>query len=285
MGVLLLSHDGILAPPEMACACTSRAFLYGDGLFETVAVIQGCPLFWKEHLLRLQGGSAILGMECPEESLWESRWKALWAALPDSRRQDRMVLKLVVSRADGSGYVTPETSSAQTFLFLQDWPDRPPSYWNQGIAIGLCPTPLQCGAPYLTVKTLNRLNQIMARRMTPAMWQEAVLLDSGGCIREGIQTNILWRRGDAIESPDLRNGGVPGIQRDAILSYLGGIGYRTRWVNAPYSTLYDADEIFFSNSLIGAWAVSRLEERQFPGPAGPLARQLAEWHQNLGLGA
>ncbi len=285
MRVLLLSQNGTLVPPERVQAFTSRAFLYGDGLFETVAVIRGTPLFWKEHLLRLRNGGVLLGIESPENSLWESWWSALWSALPDSCRQDRMVLKLVVSRMDGSGYATPERSPVHAFLFLQDWPDRPSTYWNHGITAGLCPVPLQCGSPYLAVKSLNRLNQIMARRMTPAEWQEAVLLDREGCIREGIQTNILWRRGETIESPDLRDGGVPGIQRDAILSYLGGIGYRIRWVSEPYSTLYDVDEILFSNSLIGTWAVSRLEERPFPGREGHLASVLSEWQKNLGLGA
>jgi branched-subunit amino acid aminotransferase/4-amino-4-deoxychorismate lyase len=42
---------------------TSRACLYGDGLFETIAFRQGQVQFWQDHWQRLQ--------EVKDEIVWE----------------------------------------------------------------------------------------------------------------------------------------------------------------------------------------------------------------------
>jgi 4-amino-4-deoxychorismate lyase len=41
---------------------TDRGFQYGDGLFETIAVIDGHPIFWDQHWDRLQSGCRRLNI-------------------------------------------------------------------------------------------------------------------------------------------------------------------------------------------------------------------------------
>ena len=50
-------------------ASTDRGLLYGDGLFETIAVVEGEPGHWQQHLQRLQAGCARLGIEAVDELL------------------------------------------------------------------------------------------------------------------------------------------------------------------------------------------------------------------------
>ena len=46
-----------------------RGLNYGDGLFETLAVVNGKPIFWSQHWQRLQYGAKVLGINCPEEKV------------------------------------------------------------------------------------------------------------------------------------------------------------------------------------------------------------------------
>ena len=46
-----------------------RGLLYGDGVFETIAVQDGRPRFWLRHLARLAAGCTRLGIPSPRGTL------------------------------------------------------------------------------------------------------------------------------------------------------------------------------------------------------------------------
>jgi 4-amino-4-deoxychorismate lyase len=280
MAVLACSIDGVI---QSAPFPLSRAVQFGDGLFETIAVIRGQPLFWAEHLTRLRRGAELLGIYLPDDVQVLTYWRQLQQTLPQAEKPAARVLKIVLVRREGAGYATPPDSPGELLLMLQDWPQRPAAYWQEGVAAGLSAVPLQSGAPYLTLKSLNRLNQIMARRSLPSEWQEAVLCDREGFVREGIQSNLFWLQRGRIYTPDLHDGGIVGIQLEAILRQLQEWGWELQTVRAASSVLLAAEEIFFCNSLIGVWPVKRWQERELPGAAGTLAQRLADWHCHLGL--
>ncbi|WP_308389053.1 aminodeoxychorismate lyase [Acidithiobacillus sp. AMEEHan] len=282
MTVLACSVDGVFQDPVTSFPF-ARAAQYGDGLFETIAVISSEPLFWQEHLHRLRHGAAVLGIAVPDAAILLAHWQDLQKRYPDIATSRRLVLKILLFRRDGQGYVTPKESAGQIVFLVQDWPARPTAYWRDGVRAGLSTVPLQCGASYLALKSLNRLNQIMARRALPEGWQEAVLCDQQGCLREGIQSNVLWRRGETLYTPDLHDGGIRGVQLGAILRQAEGWGLTVQIVRTTPSALAEAEEILFCNSLIGFWPVQRWQDRSLPGAAGSLAQRLATWHRGLGL--
>ncbi|MGH8246340.1 MAG: aminotransferase class IV, partial [Gammaproteobacteria bacterium] len=72
-----------------------RALQYGDGLFETLAVLNGTPLLWDRHMSRLQRGCAVLGIPAPSPGLLREEAASL------CRGRDRQVLKIIISRGQG----------------------------------------------------------------------------------------------------------------------------------------------------------------------------------------
>ncbi|MGK9450830.1 aminotransferase class IV [Acidithiobacillus caldus] len=287
MTPLLALERGEIVTAQGPCApsSVSRAAAYGDGIFETIAVVDGRPLFWRRHLRRMASGAALLGIVPPPPKFWSASWRRLRQGLDPRALPVRCVLKLTLVRAEGRGYWTPASSPGEASLSLWEWPRRPAGLWHDGIVVGPCPLILQTGASYLTVKSLNRLNQIMARRVCPAEWDEAWLCDAQGGLREGIQSNLFWRRGDTVFTPDLWDGGIPGVQRDVILDALSRRGWSVEHTRVRAEALATADEVFFCNSLIGVWAVRDCAGRRLPGAEGALARKLLARHRELGLGA
>ena len=48
---------------------SDRGLAYGDGVFETLLVHAGAPVWWDRHWRRLREGTARLGFPHPDESL------------------------------------------------------------------------------------------------------------------------------------------------------------------------------------------------------------------------
>ena len=99
--------------PEDCVATTDRGLLYGDGLFETVAVVDGVLCHWQRHLSRLQSGCERLGIQAVDVVTLEQECLSLAADI------DRAVLKIIVTRGSGGrGYRAPEEPSATRIVQL-----------------------------------------------------------------------------------------------------------------------------------------------------------------------
>ncbi|MHB0887124.1 aminodeoxychorismate lyase [Acidithiobacillus sp.] len=276
---VLVDGEAIATTAEMLFE--ERGLHYGDGVFETIALVNGRPLFWEAHLRRLSRGASILGIPIPAAGDWEADLSRLEAS---SGPLSPCILKLMLTRGPGWGYAPPAMPTPRRYAVILPWPDRPDANWRPGIRTAICPTPLATGAPYLTVKSLNRLNQIQARRALPPEYPEGILLDGKGCLREGIMSNLFWVEGEQLYTPRLDDGGIAGIQRAAIMDQGRSWGLEVRERLVGPEALETADELFFCNSLIGIWPVRRFAARSWPGSTGPVAAALLEWGEGIGLG-
>ncbi|MCL5980758.1 MAG: aminodeoxychorismate lyase [Gammaproteobacteria bacterium] len=277
---VLVDGEAIAAGAAMFFA--ERGLHYGDGLFETIALVNGRPLFWEAHLRRLAQGASILGIPMPAAGDWEADLSCLQAL---SEPLSHGVLKLMLTRGPGWGYAPPAMPTPRRYAVILPWPDRPGANWRPGIRTAICPTPLATGAPYLTVKSLNRLNQIQARRELSPEYPEGILLDGRGVLREGIMSNLFWVEGGRLCTPRLDDGGIAGVQRAAIMDQGRSWGLEVREEQRGPEALETADELFFCNSLMGIWPVRQFAARSWPGSAGAVAAALLTWGEGLGLGA
>ena len=59
-----------------------RGLAYGDGVFETLLVHRGEPVWWPAHLERLARGCGILGIRLPDPGFLRIEVDALGGAIP-----------------------------------------------------------------------------------------------------------------------------------------------------------------------------------------------------------
>jgi 4-amino-4-deoxychorismate lyase len=236
---------------------TDRGLHYGDGLFETVAIINGRPCLWPQHMERLQRGCAVLKLPVPDlEQLYAE-------ALSLCGNDGRAVLKLVITRGSGGrGYRPPQEVTAQRLLFRYPWPDYPDL--SDGIQLRLCQTPLACNPALAGIKHLNRLEQVLARAEwdDPAI-HEGLMCDLDGQVKEGTMSNLFWVDDGRLFTPDLSRCGVAGVMRAQVMALARDLGIRVSIAETDPEALRQADEIFMTNSLIGIWPVARFASRDF----------------------
>lgn len=277
MGIVI---NGKRVEPQAATiSIFDRGFLYGDGLFETIAIVNAAPVLWEEHLRRMATGAGVLGIPMPGADVWSADMRA--ALDPDCACE---VLKLVLTRGiGGRGYARPLPQLPTRIVYTAPWPSYPAEYWTRGIDAVTCRTAQLGGSTFATVKSLNRLNQVLARAELPDDVQEGLLLDTEGIVREGTFTNIVWIHGGRAQTPRLTESGIPGVMRGAVVQRLNRQGISSDAVDVTPGAIVEADECFVCNSLIGVWPVRSLDGFALKASPGPVTRDLLAWIRGLGL--
>ncbi|HKK04931.1 MAG TPA: aminodeoxychorismate lyase [Gammaproteobacteria bacterium] len=249
---------------------TDRGLHYGDGLFETIAVLDGQPVLWPEHHARLVDGCARLGLPAPAADILEAEIGAL------SRGHARAVVKVVVTRGSGGrGYAPPPEPVPMRLVARYPWPEYPTEWLEQGVRVRTCRTRLGCNPALAGIKHLNRLEHVLAR----AEWDdpdiaEGLMCDSAGNVIEGTMSNVFCVHGGVLRTPQLSRCGVAGIMRAQLLQFAEAAGVVVEQTDLSLAAIAGADEVLLCNSLIGAWRVRELDGRSLA--PGPVAQALAE---------
>ncbi len=257
---------------------TDRGFQYGDGLFETIKVINKRPAFVDLHLSRLQSGCRRLYIPLPDFQILIFEAETLCKQFcTDSLA----VLKLIITRGSGGrGYRQPDLIQPTRILSLHPFPDYPLSYQTEGIIARFCDTQLGLNPVLAGIKHLNRLEQVLAR----AEWchssiQEGIMLDVNHHVIEGTMTNLFYIKNNTLYTAELTSSGVAGIMRTIIMTLSSLKGLDVVEHVFTKNELLCADEIFFSNSIIGIWPVKQIETHYFS--VGPITRQIQLWIDDI----
>lgn len=240
-------------------ATTDRGLLYGDGLFETLAVVDGVLCHWHRHLSRLQAGCQRLGIQAVDAVTLEQECLMIAGDI------DRAILKVIVTRGSGGrGYRVPDKPATTRIVQLHDWPAYSPACAEHGVAVRVCNTRLGHNPALAGIKHLNRLEQVLARQeWDDADIMEGLLRDSSGYLIEGSMSNLFLVREGCLLTPDLQHCGVAGIMRTLILELARQLSIDVQVSHIEMRHLMEADEVFICNSLIGIWPVVAVDSRAF----------------------
>ena len=242
---------------------SDRGFQYGDGLFETIAIRDGKPRQWRYHLDRLTSGCKRLGLKVPLASL-ELEVEAVLA----SSQQDTAfcIAKIIVTAGTSiRGYGRPLPTPAEVYIgVFPSTPLNKPAY-IKGVATMLCATRLAMGSPVAGLKTLNRLEQVLASsECLPTGAFEGLTLDAAGRLICGTISNVFIVKDNMIRTPSLERCGVEGTMRRFVLEVLDRDGRDVEICDLNEEDLASADEVFITNSQMGAVPVHRCGNYKWP---------------------
>lgn len=247
---------------------SDRGFQYGDGLFETLEVLQGKALFLNRHLQRLTDGCQRLLLPPPDGQVLQQEAQQLAA------NTEQGVLKIIMTRGvGGRGYRQPDVIVPTRLLSLHPYPQYPTTLQSQGIVVRFCAQMLSINPSLAGIKHLNRLEQVLAR----AEWrddtiQEGLMQDSNGHVIEGTMSNLFMVKNGVLYTPALTQSGIAGIVRQLVLEFAEQLSLPVSIQSLDKDQLLQADEVFVTNSVIGIWPVKQIAEQSF---------QVGEWTQRL----
>ncbi|MGB9096592.1 aminodeoxychorismate lyase [Erwinia sp.] len=232
-----------------------RAVQFGDGCFTTARILQGKIAALEAHLERLNAG-------CERLMIRNVDWSALHdEMLFAASTRATGVLKVILSRgAGGRGYSAAGCERPSRLIFLSDYPAHYHQWRQTGVRLALSSIRLGKNPLLAGIKHLNRLEQVLIRtELDQTGADEALVLDTDGCLVECCAANLFWRKGEQVFTPDLSHSGVNGIQRQRVIQQLRERGTEVQEVSQPPEALADAEEVIITNALMPVLPVHQIE--------------------------
>jgi len=236
-----------------------RAFQYGDGVFETIAVDNKKLQFWSEHYQRLIAGCKKLAITPPSEQL----------LLEDIRQlvtdENQYVVKLIVSRGcGGRGYLADSSLTPNIVVTLNDWSGDIQQKQEAGIRIRICQHRLVINPTLAGIKHLNRLDQVIARNeWHNSDFDEGIMLDLNDNLLEGTASNLFAKINNQWHTAAVQDCAVAGVIRAFVLEQLTNKNKVCIENKMNKSELPLIEEMFVCNSVWGIVPVTQCEEFEF----------------------
>lgn len=250
---------------------SDRGLQYGDGLFETVAIRHGKPRQWQFHVERLAAGCTRLGLEGPPVALARDVDAALAVSGQDASYCIAKIIVTAVHSERGYSRAMPTPGEICIGVFPAT-PLDGLAYVN-GVETILCDTRLATGSPVAGLKTLNRIEQVLASsECRSAGAFDGFTLDADGRLICGTISNVFIVDDNRVRTPSLTRCGVEGTMRRLVIELLGRQGDEVEVCDLMEKDLAAADEVFITNSQLGAVPVHRCGHYQWP--VGPVTRDV-----------
>ncbi|CAH0526532.1 aminodeoxychorismate lyase [Vibrio hippocampi] len=249
---------------------TDRSFQYGDGCFTTIRVEQGQPVFWSLHKQRMLRAIERLKLKPIDWQLTERQLMKL------AQSYQHGGIKIHLSRGEGGRGYSPDLEG-DTLVTLSTfaYPSHYQALQLQGVSLALCETRLGLNPLLSGIKHNNRLEQVLIKHeLEQKGYVDGVVLDLNGHVIETSMANVFWLKDGTLYTPNLSQSGVEGVMRQRVLELTEQWGIPTKTVYVPIETLFDAEEVFMTNSILGVAPVVAITDICFN--IGDFSRRLQE---------
>ncbi|BAS67351.1 endolytic transglycosylase MltG [Bathymodiolus septemdierum thioautotrophic gill symbiont] len=232
----------------------NRLIQFGDGLFETCVVKDTKLLFWSMHFARLEKGRAQLKINKVSEKQWlKDINKALGIA-----NTSNAVVKVILSRGESKrGYGFKKNIKPTRIVIVSTAPKQMPDNYT----LGVCKTGYANNPLLSNIKHCNRLEQVLAR--VELRSDECIMLDEQGHVVSVTQGNIFGIKEGVLLTPKLDKCGIEGTRRAVILKIASELRLQVKVGELTLQMLYDCNEVFVSNSVIGIKSVDTINAKRF----------------------
>lgn len=263
---VLVTLDGNVADPDQPqIRVDDLGLMRGDGIFETVLVVDGKPRELDLHLNRLARSASLLELPPPDRAVWEARVQQVIDAWswPDS---PEMALKLVYTRGIDGGDGTP-TGFALGMEIAQKVRDQR----RDGVAAVILERGFDSGlaerAPWLLLgaKSLSYAVNMAANREAARRGADEVIFSAAdGVVLEGPTSNLILAKGRTLRTPPPNIGILPGTTQAGLFRAAERAGWSVKIESIGLDELTGADGLFLASSVRKVTRVHTLDGTALP---------------------
>ncbi|KRB38843.1 aminodeoxychorismate lyase [Microbacterium sp. Root180] len=233
----------------------------GDGIFESIGVVDGHPQEVTAHLERLAHSAALCDLPAPHLEQWR---QAVAAAAAHCPAAGEGVIKLILSRGVEHGPApTAWATAAQAAdnSAVREHGVRVVTL-DRGYAID---TPARAPWLLLGAKTLSyAVNMAAIREARRRGADDAVFVTSDGFVLEAPTASLVLRVADRFVTPAPNAGILHGTTQLSLFEHLAALGHATAYETIPVTALAEADAAWLLSSVRLAAPISAIDGVEVP---------------------
>jgi len=260
----MINFNGNLIEREENILTQNRAFLYGDGVFETLKIINNKILFLEDHYFRLMASMRVIRMEIPMNFTMEYFEEQVLKVVQENNLSASARARITVFRNDGGLYL-PKTNEVSFLIHTTALENTlytlKASHYEVDLYKDFYVTKQLLSSIKTTNKLINVTGSIYAHENG---LDNCILLNDTKNVVEALQGNLFLVSGKKLITPPVSEGCLNGVMRKQILALAKKINdiEVSEEIISPFD-LQKADELFLTNVITGIQSISKYRKKEF----------------------
>jgi branched-chain amino acid aminotransferase len=257
--------NGTLVPDDEArISVFDHGLVTGDGVFETVKVVNGVPFALSRHLARLSRSATGLGLAAPD--LDQIKIGAMAVIVASGK------LELARMRITVTGGIAPlgsERGGSPLTAIVALAEAKAPAPWVDVVTV---PWPRNEHGALSGLKTTSYGENVRALAYAGEHGgSEAIFPNTVGDLCEGTGTNVFVVSQGRLVTPPLSAGCLAGVTRALVIEWSGATE-----ADMPLTALAEADEAFLTGTTRDVQPIRCVDGMPLAAAPGPVTRKAAE---------
>ncbi len=260
----MINFNGTIETSTNNILFNNRAFLYGDGVFETVRIVNNKVLFLEDHYFRLMSGMRIIRMDIPVNFSMEYFEEQLLSTAKANSISDSCKVRITVFRNNGGLYL-PETNSISFLINATEIIEKKYTIANKEYEVDLYKDFYVSKQLLSSIKSTNRIINITGSIFANENGlQNCILINDSKNVVEALNGNLFMLLENKLITPPVTEGCLNGVMRKQILS-IAKQYENIEVLEQPISPfdLQKADELFITNVVVGIQPITKYRKKEF----------------------
>jgi D-alanine transaminase len=242
--------NGTMMPIEQATISPmDRGFLFGDGVYEVMARVDGRIRAKSLHQARLQSSLDAIGLSVSVDDVFADVDQLTEkAGLLDAK----IYIQITRGAASARDHAFPSKIAPTVFLTISEFAAvsqkpsiaivRPDIRWRRN-----------------SIKSVSLLGNVLLMQEARASGAHEAILHRDHLVTEASTSNVFVIRGQSLMTPPLSDLILPGITRHLVIEMASQIGLNVIEEPIHVDSLPDADGVFVSSSTRGLMPIVELD--------------------------
>jgi len=260
----MINYNGQILSSDTTLSNSNRAFLYGDGVFETLKIVNNKILFLEDHYFRLMASMRIVRMQIPNNFTLEYLEEQVLNLAKATNNENSARIRLTVFRNDG-GFYLPQTRAVSFLIQIAPLKETHYSFSDGMYEVDLYKDFFITKQLLSTIKTTNKMINITGSIFADENdLNNCLLLNNEKNVVEALNGNLFMLIGSQLITPSIEDGCLNGIMRKQVLN----VAKKNKNIEvleqsiSPFD-LQKADELFITNMIIGVQPITKYRKKEY----------------------
>ncbi len=260
----MINFNGILQQVTNQITTSNRSFLYGDGIFETIKVVDRKILFLEDHYFRLMASMRIVRMKIPKNFTMEFFESQILLLTDKLSISESARVRITVFRNDG-GFYLPEENTVSYIIEASALTSKEYKITTSNYEVDLFKDSFISKQLLSTLKTTSKILNVTASIFAQENdLNSCILLNEDKNVVETISGNIFMLMDNKLITPSISEGCLNGIMRKQVLKLINQFPEMQLEEStiSPFD-LQKADELFITNVIIGIQPITKYRKKEY----------------------